>query len=83
MSAPKISAMENEPRNLMIGTVIRVAHALGSRVEIKLVRRKGRMWGCGEWRGKIQNPQPLKPKAAAPGLRSWGSYPLTDSSVSP
>src|SRR5882762_10064986 len=41
MSAPKISAMENEPRNLTIGTLIRVAHALGSRVEIKLVRKKG------------------------------------------
>ena len=41
MSAPKISAMENEPRNLTIGTLIRVAHALDSRVEIKLVRRKG------------------------------------------
>ena len=40
MSAPKISAMENEPRNLTIGTLIRVAHALDSRVEIKLVRRK-------------------------------------------
>src|SRR5258707_5215186 len=41
MSAAKISAMENEPRNLTIGTLIRVAHALDSRVEIKLVRRKG------------------------------------------
>ena len=41
MSAPKISAMENEPLNLTIGTLIRVAHALDSRVEIKLVRRKG------------------------------------------
>src|SRR5713226_3630993 len=41
MSAPKISAMENEPRNLTIGTLIRVAHALDSRVEIKLVRKKG------------------------------------------
>jgi transcriptional regulator with XRE-family HTH domain len=40
MSAPKISAMENETRNLTIGTLIRVAHALDSRVEIKLVRRK-------------------------------------------
>jgi hypothetical protein len=29
MSAPKISAMENEPRNLTIGTLIRAAHALG------------------------------------------------------
>ena len=35
--APKISAMENEPGNLTMGTLIRVAHALGSRVEIKLV----------------------------------------------
>ena len=40
MSAPKISAIENEPRNLTIATLIRVAHALGSRVEIKLVRQK-------------------------------------------
>ena len=40
MSAPKISAMENESRNLTIGTLIRVAHTFGSRVEIKLVRRK-------------------------------------------
>jgi DNA-binding XRE family transcriptional regulator len=46
MSAPKISAMENEPRNLTIGTLIRVAHALDSRVEIKLVRRKGRRGGA-------------------------------------
>src|SRR5713226_9352178 len=40
MSAPKISAMENAPRNLTIATLIRVAHALGSKVEIKLVRKK-------------------------------------------
>ncbi len=40
MSAPKISAIENAPRNLTIATLIRVAHALGSKVEIKLVRRK-------------------------------------------
>ncbi len=40
MSAPKISAIENEPRNLTIATLIRVAHALGSKVEIKLVRQK-------------------------------------------
>ncbi len=37
MSAPKISAIENEPRNLTIATLIRLAHALGSKVEIKLV----------------------------------------------
>jgi transcriptional regulator with XRE-family HTH domain len=40
MSAPKISAIENEPRNLTIATLIRVAHALGRKVEIKLVRQK-------------------------------------------
>ncbi len=40
MSAPKISAMENEPRNVTIATLIRVAHALGSKVEIKLVPQK-------------------------------------------
>jgi len=40
MSAPKISAMENEPRNLTIATLIRVAHALGSKVEIRLVKKK-------------------------------------------
>jgi transcriptional regulator with XRE-family HTH domain len=47
MSAPKISAMENEPRNLTIGTLIRVAHALNRRVEIKLVHR-----GKGSGRGR-------------------------------
>jgi plasmid maintenance system antidote protein VapI len=55
MSAPKISEMENKPRNLTIGTLIRVAQALGSRVEIKLVRRKGTKAGR---RKKSQNPQP-------------------------
>jgi hypothetical protein len=48
MSAPKISAMENEPRNLTIGTLIRVARALGNRVEIRFVRRKGIKRGGGE-----------------------------------
>jgi hypothetical protein len=33
--------MENEPQNLRIGALIRVAHSLGSSVEIKLARRKG------------------------------------------
>jgi DNA-binding XRE family transcriptional regulator len=51
MSAPKISAIENEPRNLTIGTLIRVAHALDSRVEIKLVRRKGNKAGRGRTGG--------------------------------
>ena len=37
MSAPKISDLETSPRNVTIGTLIRVAHALGSRVEINFV----------------------------------------------
>src|SRR5258707_13380333 len=48
MNAPKISAM-----------LIRVAHALGSRVEIKLVRRSGRKRERrSKQRRKRQNPQP-------------------------
>ena len=55
MSAPKISAMENEPRNLTIGTLIRVAHALGRRVEIRLVRRKGtKAWRQRNGVGKVK-----------------------------
>ncbi len=45
MSAPKISALENKPRNLTIATLIRVAHALGKRVEIRLVSGKKRKQG--------------------------------------
>jgi transcriptional regulator with XRE-family HTH domain len=63
MSAPKISAMENEPRNLTIGTLIRVAHALDSRVEIKLVRRKGRNRDAGEMAGEKSKPAAVKPKS--------------------
>jgi hypothetical protein len=54
MSAPKISAMENEPRNLTMGTLIRVARALGSRVVIKLVRRKGAKLGRRNGGGKAR-----------------------------
>ena len=55
MGAPKILAMENEPRNLTIATLIRVAHALGSRAEIKLVRRKGTKLGRrGNGGGKVK-----------------------------
>lgn len=59
MNAPKISAMENEPRNLTIGTLIRMANALGSRVEIKLVRWSGtKRERRSKQRRKSQNPQP-------------------------
>ena len=64
MSAPKISAMENEPRNLTIGTLIRVAHALDSRVEIKLVRRKGTKVGRRNGGGKVKT-RSLKPRGGA------------------
>jgi hypothetical protein len=48
--------MENEPRNLTIGTLIRVARALDSRVEIKLVRRKGTKAGRGRnGEGKVKS----------------------------
>jgi len=40
MSAPKISAIENRPQNLTIATLIRIAYALGTQVEIRLVPRK-------------------------------------------
>jgi hypothetical protein len=62
MSTAKISAMENEPRNLTIGTLIRVAHALGSRMETKSVRSKG----------KSQNTQPLKRRLRP--LAATGSF---------
>jgi plasmid maintenance system antidote protein VapI len=58
MSAPKISAMENEPRNLSTGTLIRVAHALGSRVEIKLVLWSGTEQGRQKLRKKSPTPRP-------------------------
>ncbi len=85
MSAPKISAMENEPRNLTIGTLIRVAHALDSRVEIKLVRRKGTKPGRGRnGGGKVKtrsrldegcSTRPVLLKNVLPALdhlQSWG-----------
>ena len=59
MSAPKISAMEDEPRNLTIGTLIRVAHALNRRVEIRLVRRAAGE-ATAKWPGKRQSLKPLK-----------------------
>jgi len=67
MSAAKVSAMENEPRNLTIGTLIRMAHALGCRVEIKLVRRKGTKAGRRRTGGGKVKTRSLKPKAAVPG----------------
>lgn len=42
MSAPKISAIENRPRNLRVGTLVRLAHALDSRLEIRLIPNRPR-----------------------------------------
>jgi len=52
----------NELRNLTIGMLIRVAHAFDSRVESKLVRRKGAKLGRRRNGGeKGQKPQPPRP----------------------
>ncbi len=59
--------MENGPRNLTIGTLIRVAHALDSRAEIKLVRRKGTKAGRGRNGGGKSRVAAFELKAAAAG----------------
>lgn len=40
MSAPKISRIESQPANVQLDTLIRLAQALGARVEIRLVEGK-------------------------------------------
>jgi transcriptional regulator with XRE-family HTH domain len=68
MNAPKISAMENGPCNLTMGTLIRVAHALGSRVENQAGPQERDETGTAEQAEKEKSkPAALKPKAAAPG----------------
>ena len=52
---------------MTIGTLIRVTHALDSRVEIKLLRRRARRRGGGEMAGESQKPGAFNPKVAAPG----------------
>jgi len=57
MSAPKISAMENEPRNLSIGTLIRVAHALEQQGRNQIGAEERDEGGArAKWRGKSQKP---------------------------
>ena len=46
--------------------MVRVAHALDSRIEIKLVRKKGTKPGRQRKGGKKSKPAAFKPKAAAP-----------------
>lgn len=40
MSAPKISRIESQPTNVQLDTLIRLAQALGARVEVRLVEGK-------------------------------------------
>jgi transcriptional regulator with XRE-family HTH domain len=40
MSAPKVSRIESGPANVQLDTLIRLARALGARVEVKLVDEK-------------------------------------------
>jgi hypothetical protein len=74
MGAPKISATENEPRNLTMGTLIRLAHTLGSRWRLNWCAGKGRRRGGGEIKSKAAasantsgaQTTRFKPNAAAP-----------------
>lgn len=40
MSAPKVSRIESKPANVQLDTLIRLAQALGARVEVRLVEEK-------------------------------------------
>jgi HTH-type transcriptional regulator/antitoxin HipB len=42
MSAPKISRIESTPANVQLDTLIRLAQALGARLEVRLVEEKAR-----------------------------------------
>jgi transcriptional regulator with XRE-family HTH domain len=42
MSAPKVSRIESRPANVQLDTLIRLAQALGARVEVRLVETKGK-----------------------------------------
>ena len=40
MSAPKVSRIESKPANVQLDTLIRLAQALGARLEVRLVEGK-------------------------------------------
>jgi len=40
MSAPKISVIENKPKDVKVGTLIRIAHALDREFEIRFLPKK-------------------------------------------
>jgi len=42
MSAPKVSRIESAPANVQLDTLIRLAQALGARLEVRLVEEKGK-----------------------------------------
>ena len=46
MSAPKVSRIESKPANVQLDTLIRLAQALGARLEVRLVEVKGRRSRC-------------------------------------
>ncbi len=41
MSAPKVSNIENNPRDVKVGTLIRLASALGTKLEIRFRPKRG------------------------------------------
>ena len=54
---------------MTIGTLIRVTHALDSRVEIKLLRRRARRRGGGEMGRESQKPGAFNPRLRHPARR--------------
>jgi transcriptional regulator with XRE-family HTH domain len=42
MSAPKVSRIESGPANVQLDTLIRLAQALGARLEVRLIEEKRR-----------------------------------------
>lgn len=42
MSAPKVSKLESQPTNVQLDTLIKVADALGTRLEVRFVENKRR-----------------------------------------
>ncbi|HEX6501955.1 MAG TPA: helix-turn-helix transcriptional regulator [Terriglobales bacterium] len=47
MSAPKVSKLESKPTNVQLDTLIKVAEALGTRLEVRFVEGKRRRTGTG------------------------------------
>lgn len=52
MSAPKVSRIESKPANVQLDTLIRLAHALGARVEVRLVEGQEDATQLRRWENK-------------------------------